>query len=168
MSERGIILTPEKVLDFLGGATQMRVPVKPQPNASVTKFSRGEDGTWCFWPDDVRRWKCPFGAPGDVVWGKETFTVYRYETDPCAVEPYVSYRADGATRGCGRFRIRELVGGNKHLPVIKSVIAAEPYKWRPSTNMPRWASRIVRTVKRVWVEQTEGIREWCAEFEEKP
>lgn len=157
----GIILKPEKVLAFLNGATQMRVPLRTQPPGWANEalmmvcneqglgvhFEGYKDGQLWWWPDDTAphtvspTHECsPFGVPGDVVWFKETFYVLGAEKVPMTElfriehpnlwKDSVIYRADG-DQG------------------VRS--------WRPAGHMPQAFSRIVRTVKRVWVEQINDI-----------
>jgi len=78
MSERGIILKSEQVLAFLGGATQMRVPMKKQPPSVVSLITWHEHGMFLGYDDQGRLvgpswgWKSPFGVPGDTVAIKES------------------------------------------------------------------------------------------------
>jgi len=166
MRERGIILTPEKVLAFQGGATQMRVPMKPQPSRDMTELRveivHGEAVlTYLAYPKGgtARHAICgsPFGAPGDVVWGKETLHCEFTTSDNITPSGAMGvYSADG----------KVVTVGGKAVDWVEC--RRDPYfETCQSNHMPRELSRIVRTVKRVWVEQTAGACEWCCEFEEK-
>jgi len=130
MSEHGIILRSEQVLAFLNGATQMRVPMKPQPRYAEVAPCKGWHESRGVWRntnlDPGGRWKSPFGVPGDTVWFKES------------------------------------IRANLHLgkPVYRASIPdeiARGFVWRSPTSMPRGYARIVRTVKRVWVERVYDI-----------
>lgn len=93
---------------------------------------------------------CPYGAPGDRLWVRETFYCddRRYKSMPdndrqraeFLAEMY--YRADATWTGT----VSELkcLGDGKSL-------------WKPSIHMPRWASRITLEVTGVRVEQLHDI-----------
>ena len=130
MSDHGIILKPEKVLAFLNGATQMRVPVDPQPEAWMV---RGVNRV-------MNYRKSPFGVPGDVVWFREKATL-KSAGLAGLTDFEIDYCADRQIQGFNGLSCRPY----------------KPHKWTPSTQMPRWASRIVRTVTRVWVEEIHRI-----------
>lgn len=81
--------------------------------------------------------KCPFGAPGDLLWVRETWRVhggqeYEYQQDRSSV----MYRAD-------------MDMGTLDLD----------WEWRPSIFMPRWASRITLRVESARVERLHAITE---------
>jgi hypothetical protein len=78
--------------------------------------------------------RSPFGKPGDALWIRETFA-----EGVVGCPGGLSYRAD-------------------HLDP-KGDGPANPMKWSPSIHMPRAASRITLTVKRVWVERVQDITE---------
>ena len=76
-----------------------------------------------------REWKCSYGQPGDHLWVRETW---------CRTGAGITqYRADNKT--------------------------GQPYwealKWKPSTHMPRWASRITLEITSVRVERLQEISE---------
>lgn len=86
------------------------------------------------WNDVNEDWlleHCPYGAPGDHLWVRETWDGVRLTGG----SSLVSYRADGDT------------------PVH------DDGKWRPSIHMPRWASRITLEVTGVRVERVQDISE---------
>lgn len=125
MAERPIIFRGPMVRALLAGTkTQTRRVVKPQPVRD-----RG-----------VLLERCPYGAPGDLLWVRETFihepAGYCWEASvsiPC--RPAITvYRADseGDSRGAG---------------------------WSPSIHMPRWASRITLEITGVHVERVQEISE---------
>lgn len=76
---------------------------------------------------------CPFGQPGDALWLRETYGEVRF----CGIhdgdlhESVLVYKADNPER--------------------------KPLAWRPSTQMPRWASRIDLRIKSVRIERLQEI-----------
>jgi len=79
---------------------------------------------------------CPYGAPGDTLWVRETFS-----QSPDGI----IYRATQADHG-----ITE---------------CDDSVKYKPSIHMPRWASRITLRVTGVRVERLQDISESDAEAE---
>lgn len=118
MTERPILMSGPMVRAILDGRkTQTRRVVKPQPshftpspnvhhprhpaayfdaycNAPKTGANpRGMSDRWCWWTPDNRQgpdWiRCPYGAPGDRLWVRETWGTGGYFPWP------YGYRADG-------------------------------------------------------------------------
>jgi hypothetical protein len=80
---------------------------------------------------------CPYGQPGDVLWGRETWSKIHYESvDP---EPTYFFKADDKS---GLTRI-----------------------WKPSIHMPKVAARIWLEVEMVGVERLQDISEEDAKAE---
>jgi hypothetical protein len=89
---------------------------------------------------------CPYGAPGDTLWVRETWGLYDGEGIaydyakgiPKALPDgyHVSYPADDE-------------GGD-----LRAV-----FRWRPSIHMPRWASRITLEITSVRLERLQDISE---------
>lgn len=147
MKERPILFSGPMVRAILSGAqTQMRRALKPQP------YFDNRGLLWWEWsrsagsasidpvgqPSDEWLKHCPYGAPGDVLWVRETWA-------PCEApirSGFIQYAADGAI---GR-RV-SLLG----------VWVGKPSKWRPSIHMPRWASRLSLRIKSVRVERLQEI-----------
>jgi len=80
---------------------------------------------------------CPFGAVGDVLWVRETWShtgddVWSPNDSRTATNGKLLYRADGEPPGVG---------------------------WFPSIHMPRWAARIFLRVESVTVERVQDITE---------
>lgn len=91
--------------------------------------------------DDYGEWgcPCPYGAPGDRLWVRETWRV------PSGFPPGVQYRASNLLRA---------FDGNEPAEAH----AVEPTdRWRPSIFMPRWASRLTLDVLSVRVERVQDI-----------
>lgn len=93
--------------------------------------------------------RSPFGVPGDVLWVRECWQPqgwWKGELKRGTV--WVMRRADASMSA-------EVVVP----PALLPIRADCPEKWRPSTNMPRWASRIDLLVNRVWIEHVQDISE---------
>lgn len=153
MSERSIILNAYEVLAILDGRkTQIRRPIKPQPVGSeIENFASLL--RWCIAGAEVSKvlvnfpqFRCPFGQPGDLLWVRETWQL---------------------TDGCGPWR--GPIPASRPAGFCVDYDATDkggPYGWRPSTHMPRWASRIALRVKAVRVErEQDGRWVWVCQFE---
>ena len=160
MKERPILFSGEMVRAILDGRkTQTRRVVKPDPDATwgylagddadgppalewahVTDGSLGHSGSGWYstlseYPDEGSfHFRCPYGAPGDQLWVRETWRDGQYaigkEWDP---DERVGYRA--------------------------SFVGDPALKWKPSIHMPRWASRLTLEVVSVRVERLQDITE---------
>lgn len=102
----------------------------------------------------TQHFKCPYGAPGDRLWVRETFA---YITDSFAIAQGVRYKADHVDKF---FK----ADGNlipDGATVFNSLSHEYPdiVKYRPSIHMPRWASRIQIEVVDVRVERVQDISE---------
>ena len=76
---------------------------------------------------------CPFGQPGSLLWLRETFCDRAdYGSLAKAMKLRIAYAADGTEK-------------------------REGWKWRPSTQMPRWASRETLRIKSVRIERLQEI-----------
>ncbi|HIB8678896.1 TPA: morphogenetic protein [Klebsiella quasipneumoniae] len=158
MTERGMIFNGEMVRALLDGRkTQTRRTVKPQPDEDgLAKVTNGP------WVDtSERNYRCPFGAAGDRIWVRETFQgpLFDYDLmdsyckDPTPFEKpeFCVYKADGVPAP-------EFYDADDELHCC----------WRPSINMPRWASRILLEITNVRVERLksisdgDAIREGCS------
>ena len=130
MKERPILFSGPLVRAILEGRkTQTRRLVKPQPDGQpIVDASDGawyvDGGMWC------RR--CPFGAPGDRLWVRESFCPRYFDNGAPA------FAADwtGESADC----------------------VSKP-KWTPSIHMPRALSRIDLEVTAVRVERLQDITE---------
>lgn len=161
MKARPILFKPDMVNAILEGRkTQTRRVMKPQPTPTPDDFP-GQAGHW--WPsnkhqsmlhveNELREWTglagdaCPYGgAPGDVLWVRETFS---------------------GPRGCRRLKPTDWPKG---CPIWywadgdeSDFEATGP---KPSIHMPRWASRLTLEITDVRVERLQDISEDDAECE---
>ncbi|EMF9804891.1 hypothetical protein V4X55_002099 [Salmonella enterica] len=79
--------------------------------------------------DENEGYTCPFGAVGDRIWVRETFSAVPDHDEPAACSALL-YAADGNG----------------------------PYgKWTPSIHMPRWASRILLEITSVRIERLANV-----------
>lgn len=88
-----------------------------------------------FREDDLLRLS-PFGQPGDKLWGRETWGIVSSVVAAVRVpiaNNYCAYRADNPN--------------------------PKPLVWKPSTHMPRWASRITLETTAIAVKQVRDITE---------
>ena len=151
MRERPILFSAPMVRAILAGTkTKTRRLYKP---ARGYPRSDGE-----VTPTSAERWTewgpCPYGAPGDRLWVRETFYVndYRYPNAPIdEMREALHYRAghDCADweAGCP---CRDDEGRGA---------------WRPSIHMPRWASRLTLQIDAVRAERPQEITEAGARAE---
>lgn len=137
-----------------GRKTQTRRVVKPQPLSWADRFepgpfkSYGRVGDWVQMTRDENRQcgmaRCPFGAPGDRLWVKETHArvhpgmLQSLDPDPESHEWTTVYRADANGGYVGKLM--------------------ECTKWKPSIFMRREYSRITLEIEAVRVERLQEIR----------
>lgn len=139
MTERPILFSAPMVRALLSGTkTQTRRVAKARKYPSLLEPGRWADG----YVLDLgnREWlmrDCPYGAPGDALWVRESHWWFKDEHDPVTgyfppklTAEDVKYRADGDD-------------GRK--------------VWRPSIHMPRWASRITLQITGMRVERLQDI-----------
>lgn len=134
MKERPILMSAPMVRAILDGSkTQTRRIVKPQPEEKRAGV--------IWWKDDElladSTYRSPYGAPGDRLWVKETFTISSCGTPV--------YRADA----------RDQRGDRWH-----SIEPGDPKKevrWKPSIFCTRAASRITLEITGVRVERLQDI-----------
>jgi hypothetical protein len=167
--ERPIILKAHEVRGIIDGRqTQLRRIIKSQaPLASYvgldlsTKPGEGIP-TWCMHDGkspEHRMVHCPFGQVGDRLWGRETWKYYDWCEDG---QPKIAFAADDAT--CWPDVPEEWqervfnIWGELSVPENYDIDhMASDRGWRPSTQMPRWASRILLEIVSVRVERLCGI-----------
>jgi hypothetical protein len=151
--ERPILFSGPLVRAILGGTkTQTRRLVNlrgAKPDAGRFEQSTVLPALWlgCDVDDTTIVLRCPYGAPGDCLWVRETCILPVFDDDP----EQVVYAADHADPEVARAEIQEGADGD--------------VRWRPSIHMPRWASRIDLEVTRVRVERLQAITEEDARAE---
>ncbi len=153
MKEHGMIFNGEMVRAILDGRkTQTRRVMKVQPSDGFHPTHNGYDldlnahwytPAWSIKTeylqpakkdvfgvaDENEGYACPFGAVGDRIWVRETFSPVPDHEEPAGCSA-ILYAADGNG----------------------------PYgKWVPSIHMPRWASRITLEITGVRVERLNSI-----------
>ena len=154
-----------------GRKTQMRRVIKPQPiNFTGHKYIVPDHApkAWHDYDGPFTDF-CPYGAPGDRLWVRETWRVGGLDVGGyrSPIRVAIDYKASpeidrtpwvqGAT-GEWLLRMRDQTLDDANQKGVDQWDHGEsPARWRPSIHMPRWASRITLVVKRVWVERVQEI-----------
>ena len=103
----------------------------------------------------TKTFSCPYGAPGDRLWVRESFTAWdasAISTLNIPESKVAVFRADGSCKvvyADGDVLVSD--GPEADYSHIK--------KWKPSIHMPRWASRIMLEIVNVRVERLREITE---------
>ncbi len=156
MREHPILFSGPMVRAILAGTkTQTRRVVKPQPQPFQ---SNDRPGRWWWFNVHRKGWPegriheamldaaiipfCPYGAPGDRLWVRETWKPWPNTAGPELRGPDDMGAIYAATW--------DKSGG---------------HGWKPSIHMPRWASRITLEVTGVRVERLQEISEADAQAE---
>ena len=150
MKERPIIFSGESVRAILDGRkTMTRRVIKPQLPDEPTKepgFRRGVRGDVVFYCGA----RCPYGSVTSRLWVRETWAVGENlnQSSPCTFIAWPTwFKADDAYY---------CIENGHHKYGFHSPNAKRG-KWRPSTHMPRWASRITLEVTNIRVERLQEI-----------
>lgn len=138
MTERPILLSGPMVRAILDGRKTQTRRLVNERDCSIPLVSLRANTKWSgggFWSEDdngvfTAPGRCPYGAAGDRLWVRETWTQDGFLMTP------VWYRASVPD---------DQVGINT--------------RWRPSIFMPRWASRITLEVTDVRVQLLQEISE---------
>lgn len=155
MAERPILFSGEMVRAILDGRkTQTRRVMKPKANEKWLDWITDKNGNRLYDSNGDKRLlissengkeiSCPYGAPGDLLWVRETWVEW---------DAGIAYRADTLDRNGVES------ADNKRCRLDYGV------KWKPSIHMPRKASRITLRVTDVWVERVQEISEADARAE---
>jgi hypothetical protein len=161
MTDRPILFSAEMVRAILDGRkTQTRrlMKVQPYPDSIVTvehyhqtvidrhgDMQPGKEIFGAHWDDGEFGLRCPYGAPGDQLWVRETWAPLA----DCVVLNCAYYRADGEHV--------TLIDGDGFTQTNRD--GSEKSAWRPSIHMPRWASRITLRITDIRVERLQDISE---------
>ncbi|TXE47859.1 hypothetical protein FOT55_15010 [Serratia bockelmannii] len=180
MKERPVIFNSEMVRAILSGRkTQTRRVMKVQPSEHFHPMNMSLEldysARW-YTPGVIDKdgylqpatgqvfgvagedegYACPFGAVGDRLWVRETWSsdfANYYPNDR------VWYAADN-----NRCSDIEVVNGVRGIYSPESDVHV-PFRWRPSIHMPRWASRITLEITGVRVERLNDLSEEDAKSE---
>ncbi len=172
--ERPILLNGAEVRALLDGTkTQTRRVVKANvKGCTVGTYTSGGVVEPVNVQADGDPWDtipCPYGVPGDRLWVRETWrpvsrgrpetydTAAPLDLDPRKapnVEYGAVYRADDVVLWHSRCHVSV-----PHEASPLHLRDAETVRWRPSTHMPRGASRITLEVTNVRVERVQDISE---------
>lgn len=170
MKERGMIFNAEMVRAILDGRkTQTRRPIKWK-QTRFTEIGEREDGSKWPWSEDAEHacdfWHpCPFGAVGDRIWVRETWSDVNLDGAPA-----VAYRADDEVYDLmeneslldedGAFNYQDTrVSKYQFAAWHSDLISGIEGNWRPSIHMPRWASRILLEITNVRVERLNSMHD---------
>ncbi|MEX5730762.1 hypothetical protein [Providencia hangzhouensis] len=144
MKERGIIFNSEMVRAILDGRkTQTRRIINPQPELTQKSGFKWKGGLFGAGSDDretnrnFAHKNCPLGKIGDRLWVRETFNGFWLDDDVIQ-------------------EIKEGISSASELCDYKADYPddSKPFEgWTPSSQMPRWASRITLEITDVRVEQ---------------
>ena len=153
MRERPILFSAPMVRAILAGnKTQTRRIVKPQPPSSTVSVNlyHHPDPRPHFWAADggaLLDWAqpCPYGAPGERLWVRETWQHANHPFGPYQEGAPVFYRAD--------------YHDDPHGPDGELSPQGKYREWRPSIHMPRTACRLVLEITGVRVERLHTISE---------
>jgi hypothetical protein len=144
MKERQILFSGPMVRAILEGRkTQTRRVVKPQPIISAGINEREINEAWQNGFIDV---KCPYGAPGDHLWVRETWFCGMMASE---VNIFYAANDEGYSIELSEFDEDELAQVKRW--------SEKNNVWNPSIHMPRWASRIQLEVTRIRVERLQEI-----------
>ncbi|WP_322957962.1 hypothetical protein [Providencia huashanensis] len=168
MKERGIIFNSEMVRAILDGRkTQTRRVINPQPELtqkSGFKWKGGLFGAGCDDRETNRNFahkKCPLGKVGDRLWVRETWQgplINYTDNEPQFKGHHIFEKSDNCVYKADGLAAPEFIDSDDNLK----------QGWRPSSNMPRWASRITLEITDVRVEHLQDISKQDAVSEGAP
>lgn len=167
MAERPINLREHEVRNALAneviqvrrvvkGAPADWSPMQPQVFSPTVIDRRGEEqpgpDAYGAGNEDGDCWIiCPFGSPGDRLYGREKWAHDARSLEEC------------------RAAHEDIMGGMSYGPYYHATeVAPDTLKWRPSIHMPRWASRITLELTEVRVQRLQEISEADARAEGAP
>jgi hypothetical protein len=175
MSERPILFSAEMVRAILEGKktqTRRKMSVQPWPDASVTvehfhptvidrhgDMQPGKEIFGAHWDDGEYGLRCPYGAPGDTLWVRESLYIWgRWRKDGLRKNGLPSWRFE---------EVGQRADPDPDLGLIGSAHVRHLLKFwlRPSIHMPRWASRVTLRITDIRVERLHCISEEDAKAE---
>src|SRR5690606_31939964 len=152
MSERPILFSSGMVRAILEGRkTQTRRVVRKSDRGEIAVSQNGTPVYVTGAPDDDGEpIPCPY-SPGDRLWVRETWAPLGDQLAEVIGRPRV-FRADADL-------VRDDSGDRVGWWLGETFLegSERPFRWRPSLNMPRWASRITLEVTSVRVERLQEI-----------
>lgn len=178
MTERPIPFSAEMVRAILDGRktqTRRKMKVQPYPDSIVTvehfnqtvidrhgDMQPGPEIFGAHWDDGEQGLRCPYGAPGDLLWVRETVWAestfdgdgVRYAADH--VWRIIENTQEASEAWCKLAQY----GGDDALDNQTNI-----GRRVPSIHMPRWASRITLRITGVRVERLQDISEEDARAE---
>ena len=143
-----------------GSKTQTRRLVKPQPQAGITDVLPADpSGFWGFIGNDpIECIHCPYGEDGDRLWVRETFkaiTSGEIRDGYGELRLGFAYQADSATI----WRKNSCIVHDLTSRPPTGAMQFQPRPWKPSTHMPRRASRLTLEITDVRIERLQHISE---------
>ncbi len=140
VKERPILFSGEMVRAILDGR-------KTQTRRLYKGYFLGDSPTW---PDEGKG-SCPYGAPGDRLWVRETVCCLDcwHWHDSSKPRDYLYNLGHPRRNGCA-YRANTDAEGD-------AIRKEYGYKWTPAIHMPRWASRIALELTDVRVERLQQI-----------
>lgn len=161
MTERGMIFNGEMVRAILDSRkTQTRRPVKfPFKDRNLDCELSGNELAGELSSGNYLN--SPFGKPGDRIWVRETFQGPLFDFDQMD-----AYCKDSAPFEKAQFCVYKADG--KPAPEFFDADDNLHCCWRPSINMPRWASSILLEIIDIRVERLNAIRQADAIAEGAP
>jgi len=171
MIEKPILFCGEMVKAVMDGRkTQTRRIVKRQPDKAWRNDGLGSI-SFAAWPYSmyVGFWqgpcghkaellKCPYGAPGDELWVRETHWLwgrwYKNGFNEAGKQKWTFRHLEGHAASQ---QVYYSATKDPHPEMRGATRESVGYHKRPSIFMPRWASRIQLRVTDVWVERVQEI-----------
>jgi len=176
MKERPIIFSGDEVRAILDGRKTMARRVVKTNNHSAnldTYFMDGEPSVLGMQFTDGTNVKCPYGKVGDRLWVRETWGLRPYAVEAIGrkiTNPLSQFLWEGSDFS-RPIATKEFI--DNHILTWgvewewKAAYAGDfsSVHWRPSTRMPRWASRLTLEITGVRVERLQDISEEDARAE---
>jgi hypothetical protein len=150
VKERPILFSGPMVRAILEGRkTQTRRVVQPQPKVVHALYDDASLETNCIFRNGDQRIHCPYGAPGDRLWVRETF----------GFEFTQRWKGEQGLSSPDRLTNMVYAASQKFPIMVNDDFRAEfsDMKWRPSIHMWRRVSRITLEITEVRVQRIQEI-----------